>query len=149
MATSRLGAVIDALVTTLDAGTTVEVYDGFPITSTAPTDFVIVGGTDDPDDDGASLDQSWAGLGAKARDEEGEIRCAVISQSGDTVLKIHRDRALVILGELEAAIRADPTLGGVVASGWLHVTGGSLNQQQNANGSRARITFTVSYKARL
>lgn len=149
MPTSRLGAVIDALVTQLDAGTAVAVYDGYPVITTPPADFVIVGGTPDPDTDAASLDQAWAGLGAKARDETGEITCAVVSQSGGTNLKTHRDRALVILGELETAIRADPTLGGVVSSGWLHVTTGSLSQEQNTNGSRAVVTFTVSYRARL
>ncbi len=149
MATSRLGAVLDALVTTLDAGTAVEVYDGLPVTSSAPADFVIVGGTDDPDDNAADLTQEWAGLGKESRNETGSVTCAVISQSGDTVVKTHRDRVLVILGELETAIRADPTLGGVVAAGWLHVTAGALNQQQNANGSRARVTFTVAYRARV
>jgi len=149
MATSRLGAVIDALVTQLDAGTAFSVYDGYPVTTTPPADFVIVGGTDDPDDDAASLDQEWAGLGKASRDETGQITCAVVSQSGGTDLKTHRDRVLVILGELETALRADPTLGGVVQSGWLHLTAGALNQQQNANGSRARLTFTVSYRARV
>jgi len=149
MPTSRLGAVIDALVTTLDAGTAVAVYDGYPVLSSLPADFVVVGGAPDPDADAASLEQAWAGLGAKSRDETGEITCAVVAQSGGTVHKPSRDRVLVILGELETAIRSDPTLGGAVAAGWLHVTTGALSQQQNSNGSRAVVTFTVSYRTRI
>lgn len=148
MSTSRVGAVIDALVTQFDAGTAVKVYDGPPVDTTAPADFVVIG-CDDQFESTVPLTQAWAGLGANARDENGEIPCAVISQSGETNVKTHRDRCLTILAELEAAVVADPTLGGTVASGWLLIASGSLSQAQTANGSRASINFTVSYRARI
>lgn len=152
MTTSRAGVVIDALVAVFTADTTLRVFDGPPVTTTPGAKFVVVGG-DGADDgngvDAGSINQDWAGLGAFAKDETGEITCAVWSADGNTSLKDNRDAALVMLGEVEAAIRTDPTLGGVVASGWLNVSSATINQRQNTEGSSVRITFTVGYQARI
>ena len=148
MPNCRVGAVIDALVTKFGTGTAAKVVDGPPILSAAPADFVLVGANDEAEST-VPITQAWAGLGAKARDETGEIPCAVVSQSGSTNIKTHRDRCLTILGELETALVADPTLSGAVASGWLLVSEGSLTQVQTPNGARASINFSVFYKARL
>jgi len=146
--TSRVGAVLDALVTTLSAGTATAVYDGPPLVSDAPTTFVLVGATDEAESV-VPIRQDWAGLGHNSRNETGEIPCAVVSQSGDTVIKTHRDAVLTILGELEAAIVADPTLGGAVQAGWLLIASGDLTQSQNNQGARVTVNFTVEYRARL
>lgn len=148
MTTSRVGAVIDALVTTLDAGTAAAVYDGPPVTSDAPGDYVLVGCNEDLESR-IPLDQTFAGLGRAARDETGDIPVTIVAVSGGTSIKTVRDRALVILGELENALRTDPTLGGAVQSGWLHVTSGEVVQVQNTSGCRAAIPLVVSYKARI
>lgn len=150
MTTSRVGAVIDALVTTFTAGTASEVLDGPTVRSSAPGTFAIVGGT--LEESSVPIQQDWAGLGKNSRNEDGQIPCAVVSQSGDSdpdAIKRHRDAALVLLAELEAAVVADPTLGGAVQAGWLHVTSGDLQQSQNKNGSAVAIDITVSYRARL
>lgn len=150
MTTSRVGAVIDALVTTFTAGTAAKVFDGPVVVSSAPTTFAIVGGS--ISESLVPIQQDWAGLGHNSRNETAEVPCAVVSQSGDSdplAVKRHRDAALVLLAQLEAAVVADPTLGGAVAAGWLHITSGVLTQDQNQNGCAVSITFTVSYKARL
>lgn len=147
-ASSRVGAVIDALVTTFSTGTAAEVYDGPPLVSTAPGTFVIVGANEEAESR-IPLTQDWAGLGRNSRNETGDIPCAIVSQSGDTVIKMHRDAALALMAQLEAAVVADPTLGGAVQAGWLHITSGDLLQEQTPNGARVAIPITVSYRARL
>ena len=148
MSTSRLGAMIDALVIAIDATTVEAVFDGPPLTSVPPTEYVIVGGTDDPDDDAGEVTQTWAGLGAKAKDEAGQVTCAVLVGTGNDVVKAARDRALVIFGEIETALRASPDLA-VLVSGWSHTSDVRITQRRHENGLYARLTFTVSYKCRI
>ena len=150
MTTSRVGAVIDALVTTFSAGTSSDVLDGPSVRSSAAGTFALVGGT--LEESSVPIQQDWAGLGRNSRTEDGQIPCAVVSQSGDSddqAIKRHRDAALALVAELEAAVAADPTLGGAVQAGWLHITSSDLVQSQNQNGSAVVITITVSYRARL
>jgi hypothetical protein len=146
--TSRLPAALDALLDTFGAVT--QSYDGpEALPGVWPDEFVIVGGTDDPDDDTASASYEWAGLGAKQRNESGEITCALIVQRGDIVVKANRDRAFTVMAALEAAVVADPTLGGAVQSGWFLPSGVTYSQRQNDRGSFARIVLTVTYQSRI
>jgi len=147
--TSRFGAVIDALVTLVDTTSVTHTFDGPPNTAEGPTEYVIVGGTDDPDDDAGEITQAWNGLGAGAKQETGEVTCAVLVGTGDDVVKTARDRALVILGEIETALRADKTLGGVLVSGWCEMASGRPSQRRNSNGLYARVAFTVRYQTRI
>ena len=149
MATSRFGAVVDALVSLIDATTVTHVFDGPPHTADTLDEYVIVGGTDDPDDDAGEVRQEWNGLGAGAKQETGEVTCAVLVGTGDDVVKTARDRALVVLGEVETALRADKTLGGVIVSGWCSLAEGRPSQRRNANGLYARVVFTVSYQTHI
>ena len=145
--TSRTPAVIDALVTTMTAVLTT--YDGRPVTSDTPSEFAIVGGTDDPDDESATAEYEWAGLGAKARNQRGDVTCCVVVQSGDTDdVKAKRDRAYVLLNSLETAITANPTLA-AVTSGQCLVTSDTLIQRQSTSGAVARLVFTVTFTARI
>ena len=148
MAAPRFGAVIDALVALAGTTSAGAVYDGPVVTSTLPPDFVVIGGTEDPDDEPSSFDQSWAGLGNRSKAETGDVTCAVLVGTGDENVKVARDRALVILGQVEAAVRADPTLGGVLSGGWCQVSGGRHVQRLNTQGLYVRITFTVSYQTK-
>lgn len=148
MTTPRIGAVIDALVTLAGTTSALSVYDGPANTTTTTTDYVVIGGTEDPDDEPSSFDQSWNGLGAKTKNEVGEITCAVLVGTGNDDVKVARDRALAILGEVEAAVRADPSLGGVLIGGWAHVSSGRHVQRRNSQGLYVRITFTVAYQTK-
>lgn len=141
-------AVIDALVSTFTA-TGLQTYDGPSVPTTRASEFVIVGGTLDPDDDAGTSEIEWNGLGAKHRREDGGVTCAVVVETGDTVIKPSRDRAYALLATLTTAITTDPTLGASVSSGQLLVNETTLTQRQNANGSYAQVAFTVSYQSRL
>jgi hypothetical protein len=124
------------------------VYDGPVVTTAATSDYVVIGGTEDPDDEPSSFDQEWNGLGARSKIETGEVTCAVLVGTGDEGVKASRDRALVVLGEVETAVRADPTLGGVLTGGWCLVSGGRHVQRLNTQGLYVRVVFTVSYQTK-
>lgn len=148
MAVPKFGAVIDALVTLAKTTTAGAVYDGPVVTGEVPLDFIVIGGTEDPDDEPSSFDQSWNGLGNKSKNEQGEITCAVLVDTGDENVKVARDRALAILGEVETKVRADPSLGGVLIGGWCQVSGGRHVQRLNTQGLYVRVVFTVAYQTK-
>jgi hypothetical protein len=148
MADPKFGAVIDALVTLAGTTSAGAVFDGPSVNGLNAVDFVVVGGTEDPDDEPSSFDQAWNGLGNRTKNEAAEITCAVIVGVGDDGVKIARDRAIAVLGEFETAVRADPSLGGVLSGGWAHVSGGRYLQRLNTQGLYVRIAFTVSYQTK-
>jgi hypothetical protein len=149
--TSRWPSVYDALLTTFRVVSGLTVFDGpeFGLTADSVGEFVIVGGNGDPDGDPGAITQAWKGLGHNSRDETGEVNCAVIVQTGDTVIKTSRDRAFVLLASLETALLADPTLGAAVTAGWMLPINGTPEQRENSLGSYVRLPFTISYNTRL
>ena len=149
MSTSRFGAVVDALVTLADATSVAQVFDGPSLTADSLTEYVVIGGTEDPGDNAGEITQEWNGIGAKARQEQGEVQCAVLVSTGDDTVKTARDRALAIRGEIETALRADPSLGGVLAPGWAHLNESTAVQLRNTNGLAVRLPFRVTYQTRI
>jgi hypothetical protein len=147
--TSRWGAVVDALVVLVGTTSAAQVFDGPPNTADSLTEYVTVGATEDPDDDGGEIGQEWNGIGAGTKQETGQVVCAVLVGTGDDVVKTARDRALVIFGEVETALRADKTLGGVITSGWCEMSTGRPRQRRNTNGLYVRVEFTVDYQTRI
>ncbi len=149
--TSRLPNVIDGLIATFGAVSGLTVFDGpeFSLTSDSLGEFVIVGGNGDAQAESGGGTQEWAGLGHRSRNEEGPVICAIVVQTGDTAIKPSRDRAYVLLGQLESALVTDPTLGGAVMAGWLLPLNHTLEAAENDLGSYVRVTFTVSYRTRL
>lgn len=145
MTTPKFGAVIDALVKLAKTTSALSVYDGPANITTPTTNYVVIGGTEDPDDEPSSFDQSWNGLGQRGKNETGEVTCAVLVGAGDDDVKAARDRALAIIGEVETAVRNDPSLGGVLSGGWCQVSGGRHVQRLNSQGLYVRIVFTVAY----
>jgi hypothetical protein len=121
-----------------------QVFLGPPVTPASTMDLVIVGdegGSDDSDQ--SSFEQEWADLGHTRRNELGEIICSVISSSGSTDMLSRIDRADALLTACEDSLRADPTLGGIVANAELvRASGRSL---QNTGGAAVVTPFTVRY----
>lgn len=148
MSTSRVPAVIDALVSTLDAALTADVFDG-PYITAPDADFVCVGWSPGSEDS-ANATQEWAGLGNKARDETIDVVCYADSYSGDLTTKTRRDAAYTLLTAVENALRTDPTLGGAIPQpGWAQMGEHVLTQQQTANGLEVGITFHVLVRTRI
>lgn len=124
------------------------VFLGPPVTPASTMDLVIVGDEGGPDDnDQSSFEQEWADMAHTRRNELGEIICSVISSSGSTDMLSRSDRADVLLTACEDSLRADPTLGGVVANCELvRATSRSL---QNTGGAAVVTPFTVRYFAQV
>ncbi|MEU8270829.1 hypothetical protein AB0B89_27185 [Sphaerisporangium sp. NPDC049002] len=153
--TSRVPAAIDALVALFQATpglgvAGVAVVDGPIITGDPLHEAVFVGYDGDPDGDGEAVtfDQEWAGLGARAKNESFVVMCAVSVWSGSTKVVPVRTRAFEMLGEVETALRTDPSLGlpppTVVA-----MASGSLVQSQRGSGLECRIPFQIAVQTRI
>lgn len=152
MPTSVVPALIDRIVAIASAIPGVNVTDGDVVTQQRGT-FLMVG-WDDPDNDSAtsaSSTQSFAGMPASARDEEGTITCLAIRSDGDRAAKEARDAAASAVSQLETLLRADANLGGVVP-GLQWVRFGSryeLRQWLSEDGAVALITFDIAFRARI
>jgi hypothetical protein len=155
MATSRVPAAIDALVSILGAAPGldgVSVIDGPPTVDQADADYLYVGWQPEGET-AAELTQDFNAAGARTRDEEFTIRCTIDCWTGDSDVATVRARAFELLGVVEDTIRASgaqpaaPTLGGAVL--WAHLTQGLLQQANTDQGVRARLWFSVSCRARI
>jgi hypothetical protein len=154
MATSRVPAAVDALLSILRASAAlsgVSIVDGPPTTNLSDLDHVFVGYQ--PGAEAAvTLTQDFNAAGARTRDEEFEISCYAESRSGDTDMQTRRSRCFALVAAVEEALRATvaaptaPTLNGTVL--WAHVTAGNLMQGQS-QGAQAGANFTVSCRARI
>jgi hypothetical protein len=157
LATSKIPAVIDALVTACTNASTiggagVSVYDG-PHLTTAPDQNVLWIGLDDPDSQGLANSgdstQSFPGLGTRQRDELGTVYCVAEAWSGSTDVKGARDNAYNIVLAVENLLRADATIAGTFLVGWGEVDGFQFRQGQADVGAVARVSFHIKYKARI
>lgn len=154
MGTTVTFDLIDQLVEQYRAGlpATVHVVDGDVVTGD-PGVFLMVG-WDDPDNDRATSvtgQQSWAGLGARARDEEGTVTCLVVAWDGNGDLGTARTTARGVTDAVEQLHRADPNLGGTVP-GLLWTGYGTrteLRQWLSDQGAVVTCTFEIAFKARI
>lgn len=154
MATSRVPAAVDALLTILRATqalSEVRIVDGPESTNLTDLKRIHVGWHPGAES-AVSLQQEFNSAGARTRDEAFAISCYAEARSGDTDMKARRDEVFALVGEVETALRATnaaptlPTLNGTVL--WAHLTAGDLTQMQ-AEGSLAGLAFTVTCQARI
>jgi hypothetical protein len=149
-----LWAVRTALVDLFNETLDVPVFEGpLVANATPPKRFVLVGsdGGDDgqgnPSDDGAVIRQSPSALGNDWHDEDGDIVCAVWRWAGDTDMTLLRADVEAAVAQLESAIRADRTLGGVLVAGYrAGITEQRVRETQTSQGAVIRVAFTVSYR---
>lgn len=158
MPTAIVFDLATALVTTFRAAVppSVNVYDGQGA-SDDPGFFLMVG-VDDPDSDdevdSAAGTLEWAGLGHKASKEAGEVSCCAVAwvgESGSSAQQAAREAVRDIMTAVEATLRADPNLGGLVPGlNWVRYAGEfSLRQRSDSQGVRAVFSFRISYIASL
>jgi hypothetical protein len=154
MATSsRVPQLIDALLAALTAAAGldgVKVVDGPLVSNTSASEFVFVGYDGDPEGEfqTAQTTQQWAGLGARAKNEDITITGAVLVQRGDIDVKAVRDRVFAIFAEVEAAVRADPALG-LGTPTVCSVSETSFHTEQTDHGVQGRLPFTLTCSTRI
>ena len=150
--TSSIGAAIDYLVTAVTAAMpTANVFDGPPTSDTELTldDRVWIGYSPiDPQLPASTGSQDFRGIGARRRDEDFAIVCAVEHWSGDTTIQPLRDGAFALLAGVETLLRGtggdpgDTTLDGSVL--YCGIGGGiEVYQAQTSNGASVMIQFHI------
>lgn len=145
--------LIDALVSTFQAALPdLNVFDGYGLTED-PGDFLMVG-VEDPDSDrstSAEGRQEWAGLGARARYEEGTVTCIAMSWNGDADLAAARAACKATTAAVENVLRSDPNLAATVPGlTWTgYGTRTELIQLQATDGACVICVFDVAFKARI
>lgn len=148
MSGSHVPALIDNFLAALTAAAgldDVKIIDGPEVTDSAATEMVVVGFDADPEGEyeAASTTQAWAGLGAKRKNEDIEVTCAVLVRKGSTAVKPVRDRVFAIFAEVEAVVRADPSMG-LPSPTVCGITGTAFRTPQTSSGLEGRLLFTLS-----
>ena len=145
--TYLVAAAQAAQATTL-AGVTVQ--DGpwpaaYVVTDTA---FLIVGGDWEPTApaDSVSSTQTASSMGNNSVVEALTVRCAAVSQSGDTDMAARRAQAVAIVEAVEGLVTADPKLGGLLQEAAV-LSVDSLRQEQRGGGAYCAVNFTISASA--
>ncbi|MFF9097564.1 hypothetical protein ACF1AX_31135 [Streptomyces sp. NPDC014802] len=147
MASSRVPQLIDAFVAALQAApglAGVQVVDGPLVSASTATDWVFVGYDANPEGEfnTAFTTQTWAGLGAKAKNEDIALTCAVLVQRGSTDVRACRVRTFEVFAQVEAVVRADPSLG-LPPPTVCSISETTFYTEQTERGVQGRLPFTL------
>lgn len=145
---SRVPNLIDNFLTALNAASGldgVQIVDGPLVSDSAATEMVVVGFDADPEGEyeAASTTQTWAGIGAKRKNEEIQLVGAVLVRKGTVKVKPLRDRVFAIFAEVEAVVRADPSMG-LPPPTVCAITDTVFRTPQTTRGIEGRLLFTLS-----
>ena len=147
MSTSRIPAVVDALVTLLDAALSIDVRDG-AILQNVESAGLTVGA--DLDDARFPWEQDWAGLGHASRDETFEVPCVLWARSGDNQVSAVRTQLFGYFATVESTLRTNEGLGlGGAFNIRADVRPVAYNQPQTPDGVVCRIDFVIRVQARI
>ena len=149
---SRMPVVVDAILAAVRAVAPVDVgvYDGPYVTGDTRAG-IHIGYDADPEGDGVagSSDQAWAGLGARARDENLTVTGAIHLVQGDADVKAARDRGYQLLGLVEAALHTAPSLG-LTPPTWMGVASHRLAYLPGETvGLEVWLRFEIAVRTRL
>ena len=152
-ASSRVPALIDAFLAALGAASGldgVQVVDGPLVSDSAEAEQVFVGYDGDPEGDytTAQTTQQWAGIGAKAKNEDIILTGAVLVRQGATEVKPCRDRTFAIFAAVEAAVRANVSLG-LPTPTVCSLTEHTFHTEQPGSGIQGRLPFTLTCSTRI
>ncbi len=137
------GQVVAAVVVKLNAAVVPTVYDGSASGqgSNYEQQWVSVGDPWDDDQEPVIVERVEVGAGPRWRLDY-QIACKAYSGSGGDDITVHRAGASQLLADVEAALRADRTLGGQVA----RVRMGEVerwDEGRDEQGTGVRVGFTV------
>lgn len=137
------GQVVAAVAAKLNAAVAPTVYDGSQPTQGANYEprWVSVGDPWDDDQEPVIVERVEVGAGPRWRLDY-QIACKAYAGSGGDDITVHRAEASQLLAEIEAALRADRTLGGQVARARM----GDVerwDEGRDEQGTGVRVGFTV------
>ncbi len=131
------------LLPTLPGWSGVEVFDGPPVSQGAPSAYCTVGYVLD-EGSGGTFNQELGTVDG-LREESGEVRCELVVSTGDVDIASVRSAAGDLVDALDAALRADQSLGGVLIGTPTLVLAADFLPVQNAAGASLRVAFSVQY----
>lgn len=105
---TAIGPTVTAIVAALKATMIYPVFDGAPGTvETEPSDtqFAVIAGTLDPEDDATTMQQEWGALGRKRRNETMDIHCYAVGSA--STISVARTNALAVIENVAAHLPAD------------------------------------------
>jgi hypothetical protein len=97
----------------------------------------------------ATSNQTWVGMGARARDEDISIFCTAEAWSGETCTRAAMTAVYGIVASVEALLAADVYLGGMALFQAPGSTSHTLKWLQGEGGLAAHVSFRIDAKARL
>jgi len=131
------------LMPTLPGWTTIEVFDGHPVTADPTLDYITVGYTTSDDNGGQFVQvrntDGWS------TDEVGDVRCHLACQAGDTDLSAVRARAFTYVESLRKALHDDQTLGGTLSANATIELAVDVISVQGSNGVAQSLLLQVRY----
>jgi hypothetical protein len=130
------------LLPTLPGWSGVDVLDGPPVTAEVPTDYATVGYVADDNAGAYTTVQDPNGFLSV---EDGTVRSQLSCVTGDVDLASTRIRAFALADALDAAVRADRTLGVLSPAGTSELVVDVITAQ-NGNGSGQSLIFTLHYQ---
>lgn len=121
-----------------------------PVVSQAVRDTVWVGFDGDPEGDfrAGTRESTWAGLGARRRDETVEVDCAITSLVGGGTVEQALARIAVLFDLVEDGLRADPSLGQTPTPYVAAVEDGRLDLLPTTDGLEPRLGFKAVAQTR-
>lgn len=140
----RVHARLVALLPTL-SGWPADVFDGPPVTGNAPTRYATVGYVFGEDSGGEFRTDT---TNAYRIEETGSVRGEIVATTGTADIASVRAQAFALADALEAAIRADRTLGGVLSADGLATLRFDVVPAQTQQGATQRLPFSVDYTTR-
>lgn len=135
-------AWIAATIPTLAGLDDVTVFAGPSPSGASPARFVEVGFVDD--DNGGSYQRTPAYDGT-VWTETGEIRTKIVAQSGSGDPSGAETQAFAVADALDAKVRADRTLGGVLSQDGFVDTLVDVVSVSNANGTATGLVYVLRY----
>lgn len=138
MQSTQMALVVDALVAAFAAVPDVAVFDGQPFKLDSP-DVLVVGFS--AGRVAVEAVQEDADLGG-GRSEALSVVCLASTLRGETEMRPVRDRAIAIVDDVQAVLRDNRDLGGVVERAVLGYEM-SLDQAQTDAGASATVEFTI------
>ncbi len=154
MADSRVPAVLSQLVTTATtafASADCRVFRG-PVLTGEPGDhpMLFIGYDGDPVGEFRTVNvtSSWAGLGARSRNEAFQVFCAFTLNSGVGDIAAATNTVYALYNILADAIRDNPSLNQAPRF-TAAITAGELFTMPHPSGLQVRLTFTVEASARI
>lgn len=148
MSETRVDEAILALVAMWTAAG-IPTVDG-PFVSGDTGDRLFVGYDGDPEGEFQAVegDSNWAGLGAKKRDEEFDVICAVVTRSGHQTATAARAAAIALFQTASTALRANPGLG-LPPPSVAEPKPQGLFTPPGSTGVQGRLVFNVHVKTRI